>query len=410
MNNSAAIGYLVSQYPTVTHTFVLREIRSLRRAGLDISVVSIHPPDRSRADMSAAEVEEHEQTDYVLGQGFLRIVFIQAMVFFQRPVRFLKTLWFAWSLSKGTPRLLLLNTAYFAEAVIAGYHFKKQRVDLIHTHFSSTVALLVSRLFQVRFSMTIHGPDEFNDVVGFHMAAKVAAASMVSTISQFAASQVMRAADPDHWHKVTTIPLGVDPAMLVPGTAEPNDAGGAVRLLFVGRLAAAKAPHLLVRAVAELLGRGKNVTLTVVGDGPLRKDLEKEVDRLGLQQHVVLAGACNFDSVIGYYQRSDMFVLPSFAEGVPVVLMEAMAMQVPCVATWITGIPELITHRVDGLLVPPASVAALVDAVCCLLDDRELSMRMARAGREKVLSHYHLEHNTARLGEALQAIAATRPV
>ena len=405
MKNSTAIGYLVSHYPTVTHTFVLREIRALRRAGLDICVVSVRPSDRHVEDMSPAEVEEHSRTDYVLGMNYLRIAVVQALVFLKRPLRYIKTLWFAWTLSKGTPRMLLLNSAYFAEAVVAGHFFEKKGVVLVHTHFSSTVALFMSRLFGIRFSMTIHGPDEFNDVVGFHMARKVAEASFVSTISQFASSQVMRASDPKHWAKVHTIPLGVDPEKLVPQPAVPRAEGDGVRLLFVGRLAAAKAPHLLVRSIAELRKKGKNVSLTVVGDGPLRASLEKMISRLDLQAHVFLAGACNFDSVIGFYRNSDIFVLPSFAEGVPVVLMEAMALQVPCVSTWITGIPELIKDQVDGLLIPPASVDAMVEAVCRLIDDPDLAGRIGLAGREKVLSKYNLEHNSATLGDQLQATA-----
>ncbi len=405
MNPPTAIGYLVSQYPTVNHTFVLREIRSLRSEGMDITVVSIRPPDRDRSGMTDVELEEQSKTQYVLGAGLLRILGLQLRVFGGRPVRYLKTLWLAWALSKGTPRLLFMNTVYFVEAVVAGHLFHRQGVALVHTHFSSTVLLLLSRLFDLRYSMTIHGPDEFNDVIGFHMARKVAGSSLVATISQFGASQVMRASDPEHWPKVKAIQLGVDPELLVPERDRSRAATGSVRLLFVGRLAAAKAPHLLVQSVADLRARGKDVTLTVVGDGPLRPSLERMIGALGLQDHVTLAGACNFDTVLDHYRRTDIFVLPSFAEGVPVVLMEAMAMEVPCVATWITGIPELITDQVDGLLVPPASVDAIVDAVCRLIDDRDLAGRIGRAGRDKVLARYHLEHNSARLGQALRAVA-----
>ncbi len=405
MKNPTAIGYLVSRYPTVSHTFILREIRSLRRAGLTIAVASIRPPDQAPANMTAAELEEQSRTYYVLGIGILRIVLIQAGVFLSRPIQYLKTLWFAWSLSNGSPGKFLKNSAYFAEAVIAGHFFEKQHVTLVHTHFSSTVTLLVSRLFDLRFSMTLHGSDEFKDPIGFHMAGKVAAASLVVTISKYGASQVMLASDPEDWHKVRTIPLGIDPAKFVPQPAEPAAQGSRIRLLFVGRLVAEKALHLLIRAVAELRGKGRDVSLTIVGDGPLRPSIEQEIASLDQQNHVTLAGSCNFDSVIGFYRDSDIFVLPSFAEGVPVVLMEAMAMQVPCVATWITGIPELITDKVDGLLVPPASVESIVEAICCLIDDRELADRIARAGREKVLSKYHLVHNAAVLGSELQALA-----
>jgi glycosyltransferase involved in cell wall biosynthesis len=259
--------------------------------------------------------------------------------------------------------------------------------------------LLVSRIFPVSFSMTIHGPEEFNDTDAFHMADKVAAASLVTTISRFASSQVMRASDPDHWPKIRTVPLGVDP-----GDFTPRPAPSGFEILCVGRLAPVKAHIVLIAAVGRLVSVGrKDVRLVLIGDGPSRQAIEREIARRNLTGYVRLEGALNHDRVLDFYRRASVFALASFAEGVPVVLMEAMAMEVPCVATWIAGVPELIRNGVDGLLVPPADEDALASAIARLMDDPELASRLGRSGRKRIVECYHLAKNVASLAATFRA-------
>jgi len=348
------LGYLVSQYPAVNHTFILREIRILRSLGFDIRVVSIRQPDRSPDALSAEEAEECGLTQFVLGSGIFQIAAIHARTFFRRPLRYLSTLAFALRLAGWDIPVAARHIFYFAEAVVAGHRFLAGRVHHAHTHFSSTVMLLVSRLFPISFSMTIHGPEEFDDTVAFHMAEKVAATRLVAAISRFAASQAMRASDPDQWHKIRTVPLGVDADAFAP---RPAPAG--FEILCIGRLAPVKAHLMLIGAMARLVTAGrKDLRLVLVGDGPSRPAIEKEIARRDLKDYVRVEGALNHDRVLEFYRRASVFALASFAEGVPVVLMEAMAMQVPCVATWVAGVPELIRNEIDGLLVAPADEAA----------------------------------------------------
>jgi glycosyltransferase involved in cell wall biosynthesis len=236
------------------------------------------------------------------------------------------------------------------------------------------------------------------------MAEKVARAEFISTISHYASSQVMKASDPAHWHKVRTLRLGVDSIAFSPRPPPNKQPGEPFRLVMVGRLAPAKAQHILIRMVAALKSSGRNVELTLVGAGPSHDSLAALVRDLKLEKEVVLAGACNHDKVADFYRRSDAFVLASFAEGVPVVLMEAMAMELPCISTWITGVPELITQGVDGVLVPPASVEALADAVVKLMDDTDLARRIGPAGRRKVMASYDLASNARKLGELLSSL------
>jgi colanic acid/amylovoran biosynthesis glycosyltransferase len=403
VSSAPRLGYLISQYPAINHTFVLREVRGLRARGFEIRTVSVRRSDRAPEQLSVDEADESARTFSILGAGAGHALAANVRVFCRRPLRYLAGLLYAWKLSRGTPRLLVSHTIYFFEAVVAGEYFRTQGVQFVHTHFSSTVLLILSRVFPIRYSLTIHGSGEFEDVVGFHMAQKVAGASFVATISNYGRSQVMRASDPAHWHKVKLLPLGIDPASFAPRVRAPRAPGEPFRLLFVGRLSAAKAPQMLIEALGILRSAGRQVEVTIVGDGPIRTTLEAFVRDRGLDASVHMVGACNHDRVIRYYEQSDAFVLTSFAEGVPVVLMEAMATGLPCVSTWITGVPELIENGVEGLLVPPASPHAVAAAVVRLMDEPQLAERIAAQGRRKVTGAYDLARNTQRLAEVFQA-------
>jgi colanic acid/amylovoran biosynthesis glycosyltransferase len=401
------LGYLVSQYPALSHTFILREVLALRRHGVDVRVVSVRKCDRPTTALSADEAQEAQRTFSVIGAGSVHALLANARVLCRHPIGYLRGLLYAWTLSRGTPRLLVMHSLYFLEAVVAGDYFERQGVTHIHTHFSSTVLLILARIFRVRYSLTAHGSGEFVDVVGFHLAEKVAGAVFVATVGQYGMSQVMNASDPAHWRKVVVLPLGVDVEAFRPRRARQRDLNEPFRLLSVGRLSAPKAYPILIEAVVMLRGRGRNVGLTLVGEGPERATLEKLIALRHLGGDVRLAGACNHDRLADYYASSDAFILSSFLEGVPVVLMEAMAMELPCVATWITGIPEIIEKDVEGLLVPPASAGAIADAVERLIEDPEGARRLGTAARRKVLAKYNLERNVERLAEEFRLRLAT---
>jgi glycosyltransferase involved in cell wall biosynthesis len=290
------------------------------------------------------------------------------------------------------------NLMYFAEAVVTGHHMRRRGLQHVHTHFASNVALLMGRVFPISFSATIHGPDEFNDVAGFYLAEKVARARFLCAISRYALSQLMKASSPQHWNKLEVSPLGVDTGVFLPRARRDNPER--IELLCVGRLAPAKAQHILLAAIDRLVREGRrSLHLRLVGDGPERGALERVVKERGLEDNVTLEGACNQDRVLSFYRQTDIFVLASFAEGVPVVLMEAMAMEIPCVATWVTGVPELIRHGVDGSLIPPADEEQLAQAIALLVDDAELRRRLGTSARARVEEKYNLARNTSRLGD-----------
>ena len=405
-SSNLRLGYLISRYPAVNHTFVLREIRTLRALGFDIRLVSIHKPDRLPKLLSEVEADEYRRTFAVLGGGPQRVLRAHLLTLLWRPWRYAAAFWYAIRLGGLDFRQIVSNVLYFAESVVAGEYLMRAGVRHFHTHFSSTVAVIAARLFGLTFSITIHGPDEFNNVAEFHMSEKVAHAAFVATISDFASSQTMRASHPGDWHKIHVLPLGVDPTDFA--ARPPLDRSGNQRfqILCVGRLTAAKAHHVLIAAVGRLVAQGRNVGLTIVGEGPERRPLEQTIAESHLGEVVQLAGPCNHDRVIDHYRQTDAFALASFAEGVPVVLMEAMAMEVPCVATWITGIPELIRNEMDSLLVPPADPEALSEALERLMDDPALGTRLGRSARQRILERYDLRRNSARLGEMFRRYTA----
>ena len=383
----------------------MREIRGLRQLGWDVRVVSIRAADRPVESLSPDEAEEILATFSIMGAGRTALLKTALTQFFKSPLRFLAGLLGAWRLAGFHPALWPAYAFYFLEAITAGAYFRNQQILHVHTHFSTTVALLMSRFFDIDFSATIHGSGEFNDVLGFHMREKVDRAVMSVAISNYGSSQIQRASSPDDWKKIVVVPLGVD---LDQFAARPQPAATLFEVVLVGRIESQKAQHILVRAIRILKDRQRSVHLTLVGDGPSRPQIEALIRELGLSGEVTLAGAVNHDKVLDYYRRSNAFVCSSYAEGLPVVLMEAMAMEIPCVSTWITGIPELIRDNVDGLLVPPASPEQIAGAIERLIVEDGLAGRIGKAARARIEDKYNLSKNVPALAQALDRFIRKR--
>ncbi len=392
------MGYLVSQYPAISHTFILREVLHLRRANFDIQVASINEPDRPTDQLTEEEQQEAETTFYIKRAGPGRAVGAHLATLLRHPLAYLRGLIFALSLDGADLGRLLWNFFYFTEALLIGRWLQARRLTHLHMHFAtaaSSVGLIAGRIFPITLSLTVHGPDEFYDVSHYHLTEKIAGADFVCCIGTFARSQLMKLSTPNQWDKFEVSPLGIDPEIFAPRPFREQPSP--FEILCVGRLVPAKGQHVLIKAVAHLRDQGRAVHLTLVGDGPDRPSLEAAVCAAGLQENVRFAGAVNQDSIRALYEQADAFSLASFAEGIPVVLMEAMAMEVPCVTTRITGIPELIRHGVDGLLVAPSDADELADELAQLMDNPEKRLQLGRQGRERVVEKYNLPRNVRRL-------------
>jgi glycosyltransferase involved in cell wall biosynthesis len=245
----------------------------------------------------------------------------------------------------------------------------------------------------------VHGPDEFYDVTGYHLLEKIMAADFVFCISHYARSQVMKLSPVQAWSKFDICRLGVDTERFIPAVkSQPNET---CQLLCVGRLTPAKGQAILLASVAQLKQQGITVHLTLVGMGPDEQSLKNYAESLDIASQVTFTGAIDQDHILAYYHLADMFVLPSFAEGLPVVLMEAMAMEIPCITTTITGIPELIQQGQNGILVPASDSEGLTQAIKQLAENPALRQQLGTAGRLKVLSDYELSKNTQYLHEKL---------
>jgi glycosyltransferase involved in cell wall biosynthesis len=289
--------------------------------------------------------------------------------------------------------------AYFVEACILSEWMKRAGVRHVHVHFvnpASKVAMIAGRLGLTGVSLTIHGPDVFYDVSANELAEKIKEAKFVICISSYARSQVMLHAGAQDSSKFIICPLGVETKKYMGSADGPNPIP---EVLCVGRLVAAKGQRILIEAFSRLLESGVRARLKIVGDGPDRRTLEDFASQRGIRSSVVFTGSANEDEVRGYYQQADIFALLSFAEGVPVVLMEAMASGLPVVTTRITGIPELVREGEDGLLVAPSDVRGAELALRDVIGDQNLRRRLADSGRARVGDLYELDSNVRRLSD-----------
>jgi glycosyltransferase involved in cell wall biosynthesis len=396
--NPPPMAYLVSRYPAISHTFILREIQRLRALGHTIFTASVNPPDRSIDAMEGYERQEAEDTFYIKAQGAVGA--LKSLLFWcvRSPIRLYRTVRLGLQLGKNGS--WLYGLAYTAEAALVARWMTQHELRFLHVHFGSvgaTVGVLVKHLVHCHLSYTIHGPDEFDDVFGQHLPLKMQEADSVVCISQFAKGQLMRISHPDHWHKLQVCRLGVDPAQFTYAERAINKSP--VELLCVGRLSSAKAQILIVQACASLRDEGLNFSLTMVGEGPDRTRIEQAIKQLRLEGHVHLTGALNQEAVRAHFARADIFVLASLAEGIPVVLMEAMSSGVPCVSTPVNGIPELIQHERTGLLATPGDVDSLTTQLRRLILEPLLRRSLAQAAHAKVLADFDLNRNVAQLSQ-----------
>jgi len=378
---------------------ILREVRLLRKH-FEVYTVSIRAPDRPAGQLSPEESDEAARTFYVNPGGAPSAIIALVSLLLSNPSGFLHGLSCALKLAGFRVRQVGLNLAYFAQAAIVGRWMRQKDLSHLHTHYSSTVALLVHRSFGIEISISFHGPDEFNDPVGFWIREKVAASTFVRAISLYSRSQLMKSSDVSDWKKIEVVYMGVDPAAYPPRPfrADPPR----IEILCVGRLAPVKAQHILIDALDLVRRDAPNVLLRLVGGGPDRRSLEAQVEAKKLGENVIFHGFTPQEELDELYRQADIFALPSFAEGVPGVLMEAMAMEIPCVSTWITGIPELVRNGIDGLLVAPSDVEAFAGAIRQLIRDPELRLQIGKAGRIQVLSKFSLPTNSGMLAEVFR--------
>jgi colanic acid/amylovoran biosynthesis glycosyltransferase len=404
------LAYLLSIYPAISHTFFLNEIAGLRKLGLTIDVASINKPEWAAGGASELETSEFGATFYIKAMTPVRILRVLLQTTVTKPGVVFRGFRAALQLNGWNLPAASYALFYLAEALLLGDWLHRRGHRHLHIHFGgpvATVGMLASIAWQFSYSLMIHGPEEFYDVEKFHLRQKVERAHFVLCISDYCRSQVMKVSDPAHWAKLHVVRLGVDLRIFSP--VPRVDPGNEIEIICVGRLVPAKGHLILLRAFSSLVQRGYDLRLRLIGDGAERREMESFVSRQKLDASVIFEGSLNHEQTRQKLARADIFVLASFAEGLPIALMEAMAMEIPCISTFVAGIPELIRDGLDGLLVPPSSEEALTAALERLISDPELRRGFAAAGRRRVEEFYDLQKNVRALADTLQGCALPSP-
>jgi len=393
------IIYLMNRYPAVSHSFIRREILELERSGVQVERVSVRGWSEPLPD--PRDIEERKKTFFILKCSALQMALSFSYFLTLHPIRFFRAFAEFVVLALASDRGFR-SAAYFVEACVVARYALKKRAEHIHAHFgtnSTDVAMLAGMLSAIEFSFTVHGPEEFDRGGAISLRRKVERAKFVVGISDYTRSQIWRQLPLGHWEKVLVLRCGVDSAHVRPDAPAVQSA----RFLSVGRLVEQKGHAVLLEAIACVQSRGFDVELHIIGDGPLRATLESLARRLRISERVVFHGAASEADVLKEMRESRAVVVPSFAEGLPVVIVEAFSVGRPVIASWVSGIPELVDQSC-GWLVAPGDVRGLADAlVSCLEASMDQLLSMGESGAAHVESRHNLMRETKKLAEAFAA-------
>src|SRR5262245_38892039 len=348
------LAYLTTEYPKVSHTFIRREIQELERRGHGVLRLAIRSSGGAIAD--SADADESARTIHCLAQPKWRILIAATGVTLTRPLKWIRATRMAMAMSRASDRGLLRHLAYLMEAAWLLRVLEREGIEHVHVHFgtnAAAVARLIRCLGGPTFSFTVHGPDEFDSPRGFSLAEKVIDSEFVVAISDYCAAQLRRWVPSEHWHKINVVRCTVGDEFFQP--VRPIGPS-AKTLLSIGRLSAQKGQLLLIEAMRRLLDEGIDARLILAGDGEMREEIEDRIAELGLNESVAVTGWIDEAEVRRLLSEARALVQPSFAEGLPVVMMEALAMARPVIGTMIAGIPELVLDGVNGWLVPAGNV------------------------------------------------------
>ncbi|MBW8295258.1 glycosyltransferase family 4 protein [Sphingopyxis sp.] len=386
------IAYLVSEYDAPSHTFVRREVAALRAFGIDVLPFSVR---RGVADSGTAPA--------LLGRSPFAYIAALGWTLASRPRRFAFGWWLALRHRAPGWKALLWSQFHFVEALLLARLLVAAGATRLHSHFANsgaTVGMIAAHVAQLPWSLTLHGISETDYPAGLLLTEKLERASFVACASYFMRAQAMRHAAPTHWSKMTIVRCGIDVSALPPPAV--HSAAGPARLLFVGRLSPEKGLFGLLDALAALAASGLEFELTIVGDGPLHASIRARVSKLNLGERIRFSGGLPEAATLAEIARSDILVLPSLMEGLPVVLIEALALGRPVVASRVAGVPELIDEGQSGYMFAPSDWCDLAAVLQRLLAARGDWAAMGEAGRQRVVAEFLSDHAAARLAHLFE--------
>lgn len=394
------IAYLINEYPKVSHSFIRREILALERRGFVVQRIAVRGWRGKLPD--ADDQRERERTQYVLRRGVITLLLLGLLSLLRRPVRFLSAAKLVIATARNSDRSVALHLFYLAEACQVLAWLRQSGATRLHAHFgtnSTDVAMLVHAIGGPPFSFTVHGPEEFLRCV--NLREKISRADFVIAISNFGKSQLCLSAKNSTWAKIKVVRCGLEPSFY---SASPTPPAGSNRLVCVGRLVEEKGQLLLVEAAARLSAKGVNIELVFVGDGPIRPELEALIRKHGLERRVRITGFVSSTEVRNELLLARALVLPSFSEGLPVVIMEAMSLRRPVLATYVAGIPELVRDGQSGWLFPAGSMSDLMQAIeRCLSTPADILQQMGEVGYQSVRARHSIEVETAKLARLFES-------
>lgn len=398
------IAYFINQYPKVSHSFIRREILALERQGFAVQRIALRGWDAELVD--GEDLSERDSTRYVLQGGVKGLLMPVLQALRAQPRHFCSALWLALRMGRRADRAWPYHLIYLAEACRLLPWLREFGAQHVHAHFgtnSTEVVMLAQALGGPTYSFTVHGPEEFDKPQFIHLGEKVRRSAFVAAISSYGRSQLFRWVEHAHWSKVKVVHCGLERAFHdVPAVAVP----ALPRLVCVGRLCEQKGQLLLLQAASLLAERGVAFELVLAGDGEMRAEIEALVGRHGLQSQVRITGWISSEQVRAEILAARALVLPSFAEGLPVVIMEAMALRRPVLTTYVAGIPELVRPGESGWLFPAGAVDELAAALAdCLMQPAEVLERMGEAAYQRVLERHNIDNEAAKLAELFRAQA-----
>lgn len=387
------IGYLTSQYPAPSHTFIRREVEALRRRGVDIACFSIRRPPANEL-ATDIEVEAFKSTCYVLPLTAVKLINAHTRALLVRPKAYFGTLRLAMKHRAPGLKSLIWAFFHFLEAIYLAQALSRQSITHLHNHFANAganVGLFASHYLAMPWSLTLHGISETDYPSGLLLADKIAHARFVACVSWFGRAQAMRLTPPEQWSKFLTVRCGVSLDAIDLLRGHPKASANGKRIICVGRLSSEKAHAGLLQAFTAMVPKVSGCRLVLIGDGPDWARLQEQALDLNILQYIDFLGRKAEEETLMEIARSDMLVLPSFMEGLPVVLIEAMALEVPVVASHVAGIPELVADGKEGLLFRPADWSDLNRAIVQMLEEGETRAKLVRNARKKVEAEFNID-------------------
>jgi colanic acid/amylovoran biosynthesis glycosyltransferase len=401
----AKVAYLINQYPKISHAFIRREIRALERHGIEIQRIGLRGWDAEIVDTE--DGDEQRQTRYLLQDGMAPLLGAVVKVLLIRPRQFMAALALAIKVGRRADRSLYYHLFYFAEACRTLDWLRSSGAGHVHAHFGTNAAeiLMLARILGgPSYSFTVHGPEEFDKPEFLHMREKVRHAAFVVAITSYTRSQIYRWIEHADWPKIKLVHCGIEAAFHENASAAVVQAP---RLVSVGRLSAQKGQLLLIEAARVLAARNVDFEIVLVGDGEMRREIEALISKYSLQDKVTLTGAISTEQLREEMLRARGLILPSFAEGLPMVIMEAMALRRPVLTTYVAGIPELVQPGKTGWLFPAGSVEALIEALQDFFSRSADELRiMGDAAYERALARHSIDVEVIKLADLFRQACA----